>query len=593
LSQDFRSLIQSRGTSFKQIGEDKDRLLESTHQAEFFVKLMPCFCVYITNTIKCPWNPNPWKRYSTIAKESRMKKISACLLMIFISFPLFSQVKIKKFTAQDFLAMSSVSSPRMSPDGTLIVYVFGEKEKWDSLANYNLWLTSTDGTERMQLTNSEKSDWNPQWSPEGSKVAFLSDRSGKSHVHVISLRGGESRRVTFAENGVDFYKWIDDTTIAFVSPVPRDVALVKAEEEAGGGYVVGTKATTSDLWIQSLKDKTDTKKITDGTYNIMEMCPSPDGQYFVVTTSNNSDPYNQITESMVRLIDRDNNELFTFKKAEAFEDVGFSPDGTKISFTGNTVGFSSNNSLFIYDLKTKELKNLTEEFDPTIRSVRWLDDKTITFLTLRRSYTAIYRIALEDNRIEALLEPYFVTFDYSINPATDTLCFYGIRGQNPLKLYVHHYGDPVSDAKAIYSPNEWITEKDLASTMVIRYPSFDSYTIEAVLTLPPNYDKTKKYPLLVLPHGGPDGMSLDDFGFFGQIFAQDGIIVFEPNFRGGIGFGSEMYKANRGRLGDIDYKDIMAGVDHLIEVGIADPDCTTSNDSDTRLSDDFAFSYYS
>jgi dipeptidyl aminopeptidase/acylaminoacyl peptidase len=67
-------------------------------------------------------------------------------------------------------------------------------------------------------------------------------------------------------------------------------------------------------------------------------------------------------------------------------------------------------------------------------------------------------------------------------------------------------------------------------------------------------------------------MSLDDFGFFGQLFAQEGIIVFEPNFRGSIGFGSEMYRANRGRLGDIDYQDIMAGVDHLIEEGVADPD---------------------
>ena len=492
--------------------------------------------------------------------------------MVFTSFPVFSQEKINKFTTQEFLTMRSLSSPRMSPDGTLIVYMFREKEKWDSRANNNLWIISTGGTKRFQLTNSDKNDWNPLWSPDGSKVAFLSNRSGKSQVHVISLSGGESQQVTSAEKGVSSYRWIDNTSLACVSPVPRDAALVKAEEEAGGGYVVGTKATTSELWIQSLTDKNHTKKITDGTYHIMDMCPSPDGKYFVMTTSDNSDFYNQIADNMVRLIDRDNNELFTFKKAEAFADVGFSPDGTKISFTGNTIGFSSNNSLFVYDLKTKELKNLTEKFDPTMRSVQWLDNKTITFLTLRRSYTGIYGITVADNNIEALLEPYFVTFTYSVNSATNSLCFYGTRGQNPSKLYVHHCGNTASDAKEIYSPNEWITEKDLASTKVIRYPSFDGYPIEAVLTLPPYYDKTKKYPLMVLPHGGPDGMSLDDFGLFGQLFAQEGIIVFEPNFRGGIGFGSAMYKANRGRLGDIDYQDIIAGVDHLIEEGVADPE---------------------
>jgi dipeptidyl aminopeptidase/acylaminoacyl peptidase len=501
-----------------------------------------------------------------------MKKIFTVCLMLFISFPVLSQVKINKFTTQDFLAMSSLSSPRMSPDGTLIVYVFGEKGKWDSQANDNLWLISTDGTKRIQLTNSDKTDSNPLWSPDGSKIAFSSDRSGKPQVHVISLSGGESQQVTFAENGVSSYKWINNTTIACVSPVPRDADLVKAEEEAGGGYVVGTKASTSDLWIQSLTDKNDTKKITDGTYYIIDMCPSPDGKNFVMITAESSELYNQITDNKVRLIDRDNNELFAFKEAESFDDVGFSPDGTKISFTGNTVGYSSQNSLFIYDLKTKELKNLTEKFDPRILSIQWLDNKIITFLTLRHSYTGIYRATIEDNDIKALLDPYFVTFAYSVNSATRSLCFYGTRGQNPSKLYIQHCGDAASAAKAIYSPNEWISEKDLASTKVISYPSYDGYTIEAVLTLPPFYDKTKKYPLLVLPHGGPDGMSLDDFGFFGQLFAQEGIIVFEPNFRGSIGFGSEMYKANRGRLGDIDYQDIMAGVDHLIEKGVADPE---------------------
>jgi len=468
-----------------------------------------------------------------------MKKNFTVLLMLLISFPVFSQEKINKFTAQDFLAMSSLSSPRMSPDGTLIVCMFGEKEKWDSQANYNLWLISTDGTKRIQFTNSDKTDRNPLWSPDGSKIAFSSDRSGKSQVHFISISGGESQQVTFAENGISSYKWIDDTTIACISTVPRDAALVKAEEEAGGGYIVGTKASTSDLWIQSLTDKKDTKKITDGTYYISDMCPSPDGKYFVMITADNSELYNQITESTVRLIDRDNNEPFIFKEAESFADVGFSPDGTKISFTGNTVGYSSQNSLFIYDLKTKELKNLTEKFDPTIRSVQWLNNKMITFLTLRNSYTGIYRVTVEDNDTKALLEPYFVTFAYSVNSATNSLCFYGTRGQNPSKLYIHNFRDAASAAKAIYSPNEWITEKDLASTNVVRYPSYDGYTIEAVLTLPPFYDKTKKYPLMVLPHGGPDGMSLDDFGLFGQIFAQEGIIVFEPNFRDKLDYRSD------------------------------------------------------
>jgi len=501
-----------------------------------------------------------------------MKKFTVSILVLLIIVPVNSQENSNKFTVQDYFLMSSLSSPRISPDGSLIVYMFAEKENWDSPSNYNLWLISTDGKDRFRLTSSAKTDWNPQWSPDGSHIAFSSNRSGKSQVHLIPLSGGESRQITFADDGVSSFSWLDNETIACISSVPRDSNLIKSEEKAGGGYVVGTKATTSVLWTQSLTDKNEMKKITDGTYFISEMCPSPDGKYFIMITSDNSELYNQITESTVRLIDNDNNELFIFNDAESFGDAGFSPDGKKISFSGNTVGYSSQNSLFVYDIETKELKNLTEEFDPTIRMVHWLDNETITFLTLRKTYTAIYKASIKEDNIKPILEPYFVTFYYSLHSKSNTLYFYGTRGQQPSKLYAYNFRDASSGSQSLYSPNEWITGKELATTNVIKYPSYDGYTIEAVLTLPPFYDETKKYPLMVLPHGGPDGMSLDDFGLFGQLFAQEGIVVFEPNFRGGIGFGSDMYKANRGRLGDIDYKDIMAGVDYLIEKGMADPE---------------------
>jgi dipeptidyl aminopeptidase/acylaminoacyl peptidase len=130
--------------------------------------------------------------------------------------------------------------------------------------------------------------------------------------------------------------------------------------------------------------------------------------------------------------------------------------------------------------------------------------------------------------------------------------------------------DNPNKAKALDCPTEWMRDRDLAGTRVITYNSFDGQAIEAVLTLPPGHDSNKSYPLVVLPHGGPDGMSMDDFSLTGQLFAQEGMMVLEPNFRGGIGYGSEFYKANRGRIGDIDYKDIMAGVDYLIREGMAD-----------------------
>jgi len=384
------------------------------------------------------------------------------------------------------------------------------------------------------------------------------------------MSGGEARQVTFVENGISSYKWIDNSAIAYTAHEPRDEAITDAEEKAGGGYIVGTRGRTSALWIQSLEDKSNATKVTDGSYFISDFAPSSDGKHFVLITSKYSDLYTQITGSQVMLIDNKGNNLFTFKDAKGFGNPGFSPDNGKISFVANTVGYSARNALFVTDIKSKTTQNFTEEFDPTIQGVQWLDDETITFVSLRKTYTGIYGVSLKTGAIKSLMDPHFVTFSYSLNPATGQIAFYGSHGMNPSALYIHNAYEAPKNTRVLLSPNKWMKNKDLAFTKVVKYPSFDGETIEAVVTFPPGYDENRKYPLMVLPHGGPDGMSLDDFGLFGQLFAQEGIIVFEANFRGGIGFGSDLYRANRGRLGDIDYKDIMTGVDYLIRQGIID-----------------------
>jgi dipeptidyl aminopeptidase/acylaminoacyl peptidase len=499
-----------------------------------------------------------------------MKKAACILFIIIFVLPVFSEDGIKKITMQELLKRTSIYSPEFSPDGKWIAHVRGEKETWDGRRNSDIWLISSDGSEIRRLTGSEKSDWGPQWSPDGSKIAFFSTRSGKRQVHLIHTDGGEAVTVTDEGKGVNSFRWIGNSKIAFVTSELKDSSLAAAEENAGGGYVVGTQFGKSALWVQSVNDPSDKKKITDGSFYIGSMCPSSDGKMFVLVTADDSDYYKQIVHSRIVLIDDEGKELYAFDGAKDMGRVGFSPDDRYISFSGSTVGFSSGNALFVVDIAKKAIKNLTEAFDPTISSIRWIDDKTLAFLTLRKAYTGLYSIPAAGGDIRPILEPYYVFFSYTIHPKTKRIAFIGTRGFMPTTMFITRWGGKPSDARALMCPDEWMEERSLAGSRVIAYPSFDGQTIEAVLTLPPDYDADKIYPLLVLPHGGPDGMSLNDFGLFGQVFAQEGLMILEPNFRGGIGYGSEFYKANRGRIGDIDYKDIMAGVDYLIREDMVD-----------------------
>ncbi len=498
-----------------------------------------------------------------------MKKFLLVFTIIIFIIPSFAQDNSKKFSLEDYYLFSRFRGIDMSPDDKAIVYSLGEKEKWDGKRNYNIWLTFSGDKSNLKLTNSDKSDWSPQWSPDGTMIAFLSSRSEKNQVYIIYVSGGEARRVTFAEHGVNLFQWINNNTIAFISNEPRDSNIIAAEENAGGGYVVGTTYHTSALWTQSINDESDLKKITKGDYYISDMAAATDGKSFLLITAKNSELFESLIKSTVLWIDENGNVFYSFDDAKVFSLPAISPDNKKACFVGNTVGYSSNNALFVVDKKSGDTKNLTEEFDPTIEAVEWLDEDHITFKTPRNVHSGIYSVNM-DGSVKALLSPHYVVFDYSVNPDSKEVAFVGSQYNIPNELYVNKFVNAPEDALQLTSVTSWMNDKNLGFSKVITYPSNDGTKIEAVLTLPFDYVENKSYPLLVLPHGGPDGIIKDKFNLFGQIFSGEGMIVFEPNFRGSIGYGSDFYAANRGKLGYVDYDDIMAGVDYLIKNKMVD-----------------------
>ncbi len=475
-------------------------------------------------------------------------------------------------TVQEYLGRDSVSDVRLSREGTVCLVTIGEKDSWDTKRVTHVWRVATNGGPPVQLTNAAASDWDPKWSPDDRRVAFLSERAGKPQVFVIEMSGGEARQVTHAEEGVSAFVWAGDRHLSVVVAEPRGAAVVASEETAGGGWVVGSRARTSALWLWSLSGESEPTRITDGRAEILELAASADGMRFAMVTAPDSDLYSYLTHGRVVVVDRDGAEVAVLEQGRTPSRPLLSPDGRYLSAVVSTLGLSAADGLLVMDLTTGVVRNLTAEFEPTILDTAWLDSRSLSFLSLRGTSCGIYRVGLNDVEPEPLLKPYFVTFDYAIDPSSKRLVFFGGHGHSPPSLRLHDFGAEPSSARALFTPNPWLANRALARTEVVRYESFDGQPLEAVLTLPPrSLAAEEPYPLVVLPHGGPDGISLDDFSLLGQLFAQAGLAVFEPNFRGGLGYGNAFYAANRGRIGDIDYRDIMAGVDHMIQDGVADP----------------------
>jgi len=475
-------------------------------------------------------------------------------------------------TVEEYLGRDTVGDVRLSHDGSRCLFTIGEKESWASKRQRHVWIVAADGGLPVQLTNGPGSDWDPAWSPDDRRVAFLSDRAGAPQVFVIEMSGGEARQITHVDEGVGTYAWAGGGRLAVVAPEPRDPAVVATEEAGGGGWVAGTTARTSALWLWDLSGDAEPIRVTDGRAHILELSASADGSRFALVTAPNSDPYGFLEHGRVMVVDHDGRELATFDKVRMPSRPRLSPDGRSVSIVSSTVGLSAADGLLVVDLATGMVRNLTASFEPTILDVAWLGPRALSFLSLRGTACGIYRVGLDGRGPEPLLEPSFVTFAYSVHPASRRLAFFGGRGYEPPSLRLHDFGAQPASARVLFTPNPWLGERDLARTEVIRYPSFDGQPIEAVLTLPPRAVAPQgPSPMVVMPHGGPDGMSLNDFGILGQLFAQAGLAVFEPNFRGGLGYGNAFYAANRGRIGDVDFRDIMAGVDHMVGRGVADP----------------------
>ena len=117
-----------------------------------------------------------------------------------------------------------------------------------------------------------------------------------------------------------------------------------------------------------------------------------------------------------------------------------------------------------------------------------------------------------------------------------------------------------------------LAQKIKTTSEVLDYESVDGTKVQGIITYPINYSESKTYPLMVIPHGGPDAVVMDDFNWMGQYFADNGYVVFQPNFRGSIGYGRDFYAGNRNAFGHTDLEDIMAGVERLIALGIANRD---------------------
>ena len=483
----------------------------------------------------------------------------------------------KLLTALDLMKIAGVGSPRISPDETRVAYTVTEtkmeKDKeWKNVTQ--VWVVPTAGGKAQQYTRGDKSASAPEWSPDGSMLAFLSDREkdGERQVWMIRADGGEAWAVTSHKGGVSGFRFSPDGKQLLLSatdqPAKDEEDRKKIKDDT---IVIDRDIKMSHLWLWNI-DKKDGQRLTEGNFTVSDPQWSPDGARITYTARPTPKADDGSLSDVWIMTIADGAKKKLEESAGSSDTARWSPDGKWIAYTGSpdNGGGVSNTYLYLIAANGGAPKELTTKFDLSAGTPVWSrDGRDVYFSTNLLEAIEVYAADVTTGAVKQLSRRGGSTGVTEISRDGKIVGTMSAAKQ-PTEVYTANAD--FSSVKSLTDHNAWLRDYALADTEVVKWKSKDGTEVEGLLTKPAGYEAGKKIPLLLNPHGGPTGASLNNFSGTIQVLAANGFAVLQPNFRGSTGKGLAFAQANKNTWGKGDYEDCMTGVDAMIASGVADPD---------------------
>jgi dipeptidyl aminopeptidase/acylaminoacyl peptidase len=513
-----------------------------------------------------------------------MKKLACSLVLaLFICLFAFAADGDKKMTIQDSLAVKNVGAPAFSPDGKWIAYTISEWDKENNRRVSHIYLVSSAGGRPVKLTNGEKGENAPQWSPDGTRIAFLADRDKGNQIWLISPFGGEAEKLTSEENGAGGFRWSPDSKrISFITrDTPKDKAeREKKKKDKFDTIVVEKDFIYSHLWAINVENK-EKKRITEGTFSIDSAEWSPDGKWIAFVRSTNGAQESSFAElapdrnSDIYIISADGGQARQLTTNPASDNnPQWSPDGKWLAYTANNdaKSWTAKTEIMVIAAEGGTPRNLTKDFfESAGGGLSWSPDgKTLYFNTGIGVYSHIFKVPVSGGNASQITKGDYNYGQFDVAHDGNTIAYTFNDGRSAADIFVASINS--EQTQQLTTVNPQLKDFALASTEIIKWKGPDNFDIEGVLVKPLGYEQGKRYPLILQIHGGPYSRFDSSYSSRTQIFAANGYAVLMPNPRGSTGYGNKFTTANLGDWGGKDFKDIMAGVDAVIAKGIADPD---------------------
>lgn len=514
-----------------------------------------------------------------------MKQKSLLILFTFLPTFIIAQTKTN-WSPEQCLKLKNITAVVPSPDGSKVLYTVREAVMTDDRSEYvnQVFLCNSDGSNTIQLTKGDKNSSNPKWSPDSKWIAFTSSRDEKNNLYVLPVGGGEAEKITDVKSGVGNYDWSHDgSMIAFTMADAAADKEEKNKKSKNDWYFMDEEVKQNRLHIVWLNEKDTSGKrkqklVTKENYNVNAFDWSADGKS-IAFSHGKTPEVNDNVYSDISLVDIQSGATKSIAATGAGESNPiFSPDGKFIVYycSAEPLDWAGPRHAKIYSVTDGKSWRLKATPDENGGIIGWTaDGKDILWSEANKTLNSIYVLSADGKTITEWNKGSkdWIGATTLNNGATHL----GFILQNPSQMpeaYISRI-DNFSPVK-ITSINAENSGRPLPKTELIKWKGADGREIEGLLTYPLNYKAGTKVPFILNVHGGPAGVfqqtcvAGNSGAYPIAAFAELGYAILRPNPRGSSGYGTEFRTANRADWGGKDFIDLMAGVDEVIKMGVAD-----------------------